>query len=111
MCPNGRGVSQGRCFDLSVENALVRHFVSELTMLSLIRVLRTIVVVDADQGAGEGEDLAKSREDGGIDDTRGRYEEGSGDEGHAEEDKGSGKEELVTHDEKKTLSLTLDTYS
>ncbi len=51
--------------------------------LAIPLALVAVVVVDADEGAGEGEHLAKGGEYAGVDDASGRYAEGDEDEEHA----------------------------
>lgn len=52
------------------------------------------MIVDADEGAAEGEDLAKGSEDGRVDDSCGWNDEGGDDEEDAEDDKDHGEEYL-----------------
>ena len=56
-----------------------------------------MVIVDADDGAGEGEDLAEGGEDSGVDDTCGRYDEGGNEEDDAENNEEDGNTELGFH--------------
>ena len=51
--------------------------------LTIPFALVAVVVVDADEGAGEGEHLAKGGKYAGVDDASGRYAEGDEDEKHA----------------------------
>ena len=44
-----------------------------------------MMIVDADDGSGEGEDLTKGGEDGGVDDTCGGHNEGGDKEKDSEE--------------------------
>ena len=52
-------------------------------ILTIPLALVAVVIVDADEGAGEGEHLAKGGEYAGVDDASGRYAEGDEDEEHA----------------------------
>lgn len=51
--------------------------------LAIPLALVAVVVVDADEGTGEGEHLAKGGKYAGVDDASGRYAEGDEDEKHA----------------------------
>lgn len=52
------------------------------------------MIIDADEGTAEGEDLAKGCEDGRVDDAGGWDDECSDDEKDAEDDEDHGEEDL-----------------
>lgn len=59
-------------------------------MLRILLTFYSMMIVDADDGAGKGENLAEGGEDTGVDDAGGRHDEGGNQEKDTECYQGDG---------------------